>query len=547
MLASSDAPGELLEGTFRAFVADHADGSHDLGYTLVTQAGEHVGLAFDTPPRLSPGDHIQVAGEYAKGKVATSFRVHEFVKLDDEGELGSARQAIVDGATRTQRVAVVLLDFEGSAPQAFTPADAVARMSEVRAYYQEISYGMLDIESAVFGPYQVPKPTSCDIDTIENLARTAARNQGVAIDSFDHVATTLPSNGDTGLACECGLAHLGRAPAVPGPFMHNFSLYTCTDSNAFAHELGHNFGLLHASSADCQGEAYRPELHTSCTLSEYGNSYNTMGNGLGHMNGYQKATMKWLDRCNSVRVSRDGIYELTPIQLESEALQVLQIATGDTHDGRPLYYYVEYRNPALATFNARDYDGTVREKGPGVHITVGADFDDGAGAVNTVLLDLNPWWRGGFVDPRLTVGDSFHEPYGRVTITLLDAGTDRARVDVRFPGGGSASPNLCGDGSALPGSGGTGAVATLFQDCWYGGWSVSLAPGDYDLADLRALGVLDNDASSLTLREGFEAILYDDPGFAGNTIRLGAANECLWYEGFNDALSSLRIRAVGAP
>src|SRR5687767_13950011 len=103
-----------------------------------------------------------------------------------------------------------------------------------------------------------------------------------------------------------------------------------------------------------------------------------MGNGIGHMYAFQKGTMRWLDGCNTIKVTRDGVFDLVPLQVASVRVQSLQIATGDTRDGRPLYYYVELRDPAKAEFNAGG--DPPREKGPGIHIDVAIDVTaDGDG------------------------------------------------------------------------------------------------------------------------------------------------------------------------
>lgn len=349
---------------------------------------------------------------------------------------------VVGGEPGTVRVAVVLLDFAGSAPQDFDTADAAARMATVRGYYQELSYGIWNIESDVFGPYTVARPANCSLDTIGALARAQAD-----LSAYHHVAITLPANDDTGLDCACGVAWLGRTPAQADPEILHTSLYTCTDANAFAHELGHGFGLHHASILDCAGVPLRRNLHDACAIAEYGNQFNTMGNGLGHMNAFQKATMRWLDGCNVLRVSRDAIVELVPIPVASDAVQALQIATGDSRDGNPLYYYVELRDPSRATFNAGGVPP--REQGPGVHIDVAPGVSVSDVDRRPVLLDLSTGTPGGFVDPRLIAGRSYADPDGRVTITVLEIDADGARVEVTFPGGGSGD-NTCIDGSTPP-------------------------------------------------------------------------------------------------
>ncbi len=353
---------------------------------------------------------------------------------------------VIGGAPQTVRVAVVLLNFAGSAPQGFTPDDGRARLATVRAYYQELSYGIWNIEGDVLGPFTVARPADCDLDTIGKVARAA-----VDVSGYDHVAITLPRNQDTGFDCACGVAWLGRTPAQPDPRVMHTSLYTCTDPNAFAHELGHAFGLHHAAKAHCDGQVYRRNVHDACEIEEYGNQFNTMGNGLGHMNAFQKGTMRWLDGCNNVRVSADGIFELVAIPVASDDIQSLQIATGGTRDGNPLFYYVEYRNPALATFNAGG--DNPRERGPGVHIDVAPDLVVDDGDRRPLILDLSDGTPDDFVDPRLTAGRSYTDPDGRVTITVEAIGTDRATVRVSFPGGGSGA-STCNDGTAppLPGS-----------------------------------------------------------------------------------------------
>jgi hypothetical protein len=437
---------------------------------------------------------------------------------------------------------MVLLNFQGVTPQRFTPADGRARLTTVHDYYQELSYGIWNVEGNVFGPLQIPRPPDCDLGRIGDLARGAAAAAGISLAGFDHVAVTLPSNSDSGLGCACGVAWLGSTPAQRTPRLGETSYYTCTDPNAFAHELGHGFGLHHAATASCNGVSYRRNVHEACAIAEYGNQFNTMGNGLGHMNAFQKTTMKWMDRCNTVTVTRDATFEIDAIQAPSDRVQGLQIPTGDTRQSQPLFYYVEYRNPALARFNAGG--STPRERGPGVHIDVGRSPTTSSGDARPVLLDVSANQPGRFEDPRLTAGRSFADPDGRVSIDVLETTREKARVRVTFPGGGTGN-NTCTDGSTPPGPGTPPTpVATLYQHCNFGGWNIRLAPGDYTASDLIALGGRDNDASALQVSAGYEVTLFDGPSFTGTQLVITAETPCLVARSFNDRLSSLRVRAV---
>jgi MYXO-CTERM domain-containing protein len=361
-------------------------------------------------------------------------------------DFSSPRVPLVEPTPHNPKVAFVLLNFDGVQPQSRTVASVESILAEVREYYLELSYGSWTVDYDVFGPYSVTKPGNCDLDTITDLARDAAAAQGVPIDTFVHIGVTLPDNDDSGLGCACGLAWVGRSPAQPDPEVQHGSLYTCVESNAFAHELGHGFGLHHASKAHCDGQAMRRDPYGACDVEEYGNQFNVMGNGLGHMNAFQKGTMGWLDKCNIVKVGRDATYHLRAIPLASDEVQALQIATGDTRDGNALYYYVEYRNPALAEFNAGG--SQPREKGAGLHVGVAPDVVVDNGDRRPLILDVSENV-GDFEDPRLTPGRSFTDPDGRVTITLVSVTEEVAEVQVTFPGGGTGV-DVCRDGSTPP-------------------------------------------------------------------------------------------------
>ncbi|HEY2901213.1 MAG TPA: hypothetical protein VGL59_11600, partial [Polyangia bacterium] len=524
-------------------------------------------------PGLHPGAHVSLSGRYVSTAEplssrdglrlgATRFAV-EGVAPATGTALGQIQQALVNPPKYTVRAAVVLLNFNGKDPQQYTVAQARVDLARVHDYYLEVSYGAWTMNTDVFGPYLVDLPSTCDLGTLTDLAKSTARAQAVDIDSYEHVGVTIPNvpadqfsdkNG-----CPCGVANVGTTPAEGIIANGGVSLYTCLGDNAFAHEMGHGIGFNHSSTAPCNGVAYRPGLQ-GCDIIEYGNRYNTMGGGLGHFNAMQKATMGWLNGCNINRVSADGEFDLAPIQMGVDnATQGLQIDTGDSSGGQPLYFYVEYRNPALAKFNALKDDGTPRERGPGLHVTVSRDFRVTQGEGRTILIDASNGLKGlpkdgsdadqASGDPRMLVGDVF-KPNDKVTIQFVSSTENNAHVKVSFPGGGSGT-NACQ--SSVPPAGPpalpAGFVATLFQNCNYNiggpGWSANLTAGNYATKDLAALGVRDNDTSSLVLAPGYEAILYEDDNLSGRMVTMHDTLNCFVRIDMNDALSSIEIRANG--
>jgi MYXO-CTERM domain-containing protein len=551
-----------LVGEFEKYAVELADGSHQYGYALRLDSGERVELAFAREPTYESGQRLSLLGAFVKREASETVRLgaQRFVVSQSstiEGgasSLGRADQALVAPPPVSVKTAVILLNFDDVDGPNLTAEEAKSQLQEVYEYYQEISYGSWTIKSDVFGPYQLPSLGECELDGMVARGKQAARDAGVDIDSYEHVGVKVPG----GTPCPCGLAYVGTPPARGAIRNGTISLYNCGGANAFAHEMGHGIGLEHASTGNCNGVAYRPGLE-GCTINEYGNRYNTMGGGLGHMTAYQKATMGWLNGCNIKRVTSDGTFDLAPIQLGlDDQTQGLQIDTGDTRSGGPLYFYVEYRNPDLAKFNAKnESNGKNREKGPGLHINVSRDFRSGAGEGKPILIDASNGLKGLPVDgseeqqasgdPRMLAGDTFEHPNGNVKIEVLSIAEKVAKVKVSFPGGGTGT-NECqpSEGPPPPPTVPEGSAALLFQDCDYGGnWSVALTEGEYTVSELTALGVVDNDASSMVLAPGYRAELFDAGDFSSQVVAVDASLACFVSRNLNDALSSIRIISTG--
>ena len=87
-------------------------------------------------------------------------------------------------------------------------------------------------------------------------------------------------------------------------------------------------------------------------------------------------------------------------------------------------------------------------------------------------------------------------------------------------------------------------VITVYKDCNYTGFSGGLTIGDYNLARLNSLGVLNDDISSLKITQGYQAILYQDDNFGGASTVINSDNSCL-NTTWNDKVSSIRVIANG--
>lgn len=83
--------------------------------------------------------------------------------------------------------------------------------------------------------------------------------------------------------------------------------------------------------------------------------------------------------------------------------------------------------------------------------------------------------------------------------------------------------------------------AVVYSDCNFSGNPVALGVGTYTLAQLQALGVVNDDISSVQVQSGYRVTLYADNNFAGTSLPLTANDNCLTDNSFNDMASSIRV------
>lgn len=84
-------------------------------------------------------------------------------------------------------------------------------------------------------------------------------------------------------------------------------------------------------------------------------------------------------------------------------------------------------------------------------------------------------------------------------------------------------------------------VVYIYQDINYGGRVAALNEGRYNLAALEAKGFKNDDLSSLKVQSGYEAILYTNDNFQGETRVIKADTSWIGSD-FNDVMSSIVVQ-----
>jgi hypothetical protein len=327
--------------------------------------------------------------------------------------------------------AVILFTFGPMQDRPWTPEELRSRVftapDSVDAFYQEQSGGQLTLrgiertDGDVFGWYVVPFPASgCRYLEWEAAARAAAETEGHDLSGYDHLIFVWSP-----IDFDCTFA--GRA-SLNGPLVYVNGNPSVAN---LAHEVGHNLGVLHASSAYCtDATGQQVSLSDTCVYSEYGDPFSVMAKGTHHMHAWHKGQLGFLDAAEApggttVTVTESGAFTLAPSE---EALpgtsQSLRVPRKRALDGTVLdYYYLELRAPFGTYFDAFPSDHPVVH---GVSVRIAYDHPV---LGNSILLDMTP---GDALveDQALPVGATFTDDVHGVAVTTLGVGPLGADVQI---------------------------------------------------------------------------------------------------------------------
>jgi hypothetical protein len=194
-------------------------------------------------------------------------------------------------------------------------------LSGATAFYSRASFGRLRLHLDITPWLQAYSQPVCPTDSsprsafgaVGELAQDAAAAAGYDVSAYGRIAYFLPDN-----VCEIGLG-AGREVFL--------ALYGgVLDDEAFVHELGHTFGLPHATSSTCI---------RGCRIFEYGDPLSPMGSGGVDFTALEKLKLGWI---SSVRqVGRSGAYAVANIDEPSSSPQALVVPTAAGE------YWIEHR------------------------------------------------------------------------------------------------------------------------------------------------------------------------------------------------------------
>ena len=257
--------------------------------------------------------------------------------------------------------------------------------------------------------------TTCDYTSIANAANSAATAAGYALSNYKNKFYVMPHNSACGWM---GLAYVGSPYQAWSNGYNSGQVYT--------HEMGHNFGLYHAGSASC--------LSAGCSVAEYGDPYNTMGNkAMMHYDSAQKARLGWIP--SSAVASHAGgtaNYTLYPFEASGGATYAVKIAAASNRT-----YWLEYRQPL----------GFDASSSGGVQFRVASPFASSSGSDDTEIFNSGIGLAG------LPAGSTYTDATYGISVTVLSAGASGAMIQV-------SSASLASTATALTSSVNPASVGT---------------------------------------------------------------------------------------
>jgi M6 family metalloprotease-like protein len=291
-------------------------------------------------------------------------------------------------------------------------------------YYKEVSYGQQTLAGVTakkgtqwlaatqHPPVDSKGNATCDTDFIQNQGNAAALAAGYTQANLNPGNMTPGSTAtanhvvfvfsQAGFNCGwSGLGYIGYGLAF---------VKQTTSLTVIGHELGHTFGLYHAGSLDC---GVNP-IGGSCTVSEYGDPFDVMGNSSAmHFSAFQKQMLKWIpDASVSTHSGGAATYTLNPIETAGGSRYAVRIPAGPNRT-----YWLEYRQPigfdsGISATNANG--AQVRVVRPFETLCSGCD----AYSNDTELLDMTTATNT-FADAALATGSRFVDNYYGIAIDVL--------------------------------------------------------------------------------------------------------------------------------
>jgi len=327
-------------------------------------------------------------------------------------------------------VAVILFNFQNNTSEPLTVAQVEASMftapDSTAAYWEEVSAGLITLTGDVYGWFTIPFDGNNTCPWTDWGAAAAAAS-GVDLSGYDQVVFVSP-----GVGCDS-----------PGYADDPWSYVTTAALGPqVKHEIGHNFGLVHASRYVCRdANGQQVQMSDTCLNDDsYGDLFDIMGEGpvslqSPHLSSRNKMILGILSPAEfpagSLKtVLAPGTFTLAPSE-EPLAGEIQTIRVPQTVDAAcqiNSWYYLEFRQPFGTYFdNFAPGDPVVNG------VTIRVAYGHKGPFSPSFLIDTVPGASIDFSDAALAAGQTFSDPVSGVSVQTISVGASGASVAVSPP------------------------------------------------------------------------------------------------------------------
>jgi hypothetical protein len=369
--------------------------------------------------QLEPNALVSVRGE-ANGD---AFVVRDSVNVSSSS---TSTAGTSNAVPSNPRLAVMLANFDSDTRQTTTRESAASTIfgaQSAAAYWREVSNGQLSLSGDVFGYFTLDVPRStCDYNSWMTAAKSEAASRGISLAGYTNYMLVFPFQN------ACGWGGVGNVGGSNTWVNGTLTTYVAT------HELGHNFGVHHATSLSCtDSRGTRVSFSDDCTSNEYGDPYDVMGTGLSHTSNWHRRELGFLDSSDQLTITRSGTYTVAPAAVAGGTPRVVRVARPDGD-----FFYLESRT----TYGHFDAFSATSPAVNGLIIRLAPD----GGAARSKLIDTTPGTTS-FTDAPLPPGRTFSDPTSRLTIATVAVDDRGVTVRVAF---GTSEPDPSPTATATP-------------------------------------------------------------------------------------------------
>ena len=305
----------------------------------------------------------------------------------------------------TKTVLYMRVNFPDDLTEPISEGAAYSVMDEVNDFYTVVSYDLTAVDTTVAPLVTLPQTKayySADPGLLLTDARATTKLAGYDTDNFDRdiVAFTSVPNYTFG-----GLAYVGGK----GVWLQSM------DAGVTAHELGHNYGLVHANFWDATTNYSMVGPGTNL---EYGNPWDTMGAagaGIYQFDAPHKGQLDWLKADAVQSITTNGVYRIYPFDVPASSRVAGRFYAAAVKKDALRHYWLEFRQ--LFTANPWLENGLLLNWAPWAQSSGG-----------TQLIDTTPGSpdAGDALsrdDAAVVIGRTFDDSVAGVHITPLQRGS----------------------------------------------------------------------------------------------------------------------------